>query len=68
MKITLDFRNPTASHCDVVVFVNGAWAGILTLRQDEVGSFHQVISNGLSLPSDEFWSTGNPNFGDKKDG
>jgi hypothetical protein len=67
MKITLDFRNPTPTHCDVAVFVNGAFTGVLKLRQDEVGSFHQVISNGLSLSSDEFLSTGNPNYEREKD-
>lgn len=62
MKIILDFRNPTPSHCDVAVFINGALAGVLTLRQDEVGSFHQIIEHGLSLlPTDAFLSTGNPN-------
>ena len=61
MKITLDFRNPTPSHCEVAVFVNGAYSGTLTLRQEEVGSFQQVVANGLSLDTDEFLSTGNPN-------
>ncbi len=60
MKITLDYRNPTPSHCDVAVFVNGALAGVLTLRQEELGSFQQVIVNGLSLPHDEFLGTGDP--------
>ena len=58
MKITLDYRNPTPSHCDVAVFVNGALAGVLTLRQEEVDSFQQVIVSGLSLPTDEFLGTG----------
>ena len=62
MKITLDFRDPTSSHCDVAVFVNGALTGVLRMRQDEIGSFHQVIEHGMSLLStDEFLSTGNPN-------
>ena len=60
MKIHLDYRNPTPSHCDVAVFVNGALAGVLTLRQEELGDFQQIISNGLSLPTDEFHGTGNP--------
>jgi hypothetical protein len=63
MKIVLDFRNPTSSHCDVAVFVNGAYTGTLKLRQDEIGEFHQIMSNGLSLPTDEFLSTGNPDPG-----
>ena len=60
MKITLDYRNPTPSHCDVAIFVNGAYAGVVTLRQSEVGEFQQVISNGLSLATDVFLATGNP--------
>ena len=60
MKITLDYRNPTPSHCDVAIFVNGAYAGVVTVRQSEVGEFQQVISNGLSLATDVFLSTGNP--------
>jgi hypothetical protein len=62
MRIKLDFRSPTPTHCKVAVFVNGAYTGTLVLRQDEIGSFHQVISNGLSLATDEFLSTGDPNF------
>lgn len=61
MKITLDYRNPTPSHCDVAVFVNGALSGVLTLRQDELDSFQQIIVNGLSLNADEFLSSGDPN-------
>lgn len=60
MKITLDFRNPTPSHCDVAVFINGTYSGTLIMRQDEIGSFHQIIDYGLSLATDEFLSTGNP--------
>lgn len=61
MKITLDFRNPTPSHCDVAVFINDAYSGTLKMRQSEVGSFQQIVANGLSLPTDGFLSTGNPN-------
>lgn len=60
MRITLDFRNPSPSHCDVAVFVNHAFAGVLTLRQDELIAFQQVIVSGLSVPGDEFLGTGNP--------
>lgn len=60
MKITLDYRHPSPSHCDVAVYINGALAGTLTLRQEELGEFQLVLNHGLSLPHDEFLSTGNP--------
>ena len=60
MKIVLEYRRPTPSHCDVVVFINGANAGTLTLRQSEVVGFQQVISHGLSLPGDFFQASGDP--------
>ena len=60
MKITLDYRNPTPSHCDVAVFINGALAGVLTLRQDELVDFQMVLADGLKLTKDEFLATGNP--------
>lgn len=61
MKITLDYRNPTPTHCAVAVFINGALTGTLVLRQEELLPFQMVLSNGLSMPQDEFVSTGNPN-------
>jgi hypothetical protein len=60
MKITFDYRNPTPSHCDVAVFVNGALAGVLRLRQDELSDFQGIVNGGLTLPTDEFLGTGNP--------
>ena len=58
MKIILEYRNPTATHCDVAVFVNGALAGLLTLRQDELGSFDMIIAAGCMKGLDEFSSRG----------
>lgn len=60
MKITLDYRNPTPSHCDVAVYVNGALTGVLTLRQDELLTFQHIIVNGMDSRRDEFLGTGNP--------
>ena len=60
MRITLDYRNPTRSHCQVAVFVNGALAGVLCLRQEEIGTFQNIISTGLFMPEDLFLATGNP--------
>jgi len=62
MKITLNYRNPTTQHCQVAVFINGALAGILTLRQDELGSFNQIVALGCAKGIDEFLGTGNPDF------
>lgn len=61
MRITLDYRNPSPSHCRVGVFVNGACAGEICLRQEEIVTFQTVIQHGLSMPEDVFRGTGNPN-------
>ena len=61
MKITIEFRNPTPAHCDVVVFVNGANTGVLRLRQDEVVGFSQILSLGCRGEMDSFVGRGNPN-------
>lgn len=58
MRITLEYRNPTPSHCDIAVFVNGALSGVLTLRQDEVGSLSQIITHGCAKGIDSFLSRG----------
>jgi hypothetical protein len=58
MKITLEYRNPTPSHCDVAVFVNGALSGTLTLRQEEVGGFSQILQYGCATGIDTFLSRG----------
>lgn len=61
MKITLEYRDPTPSHCDVAIFVNGALAGVIKLRQSELDVFQDVIKQGLHMPNDEFNSRGDPN-------
>ena len=59
MKITLEYRNPNPVHCDVVVFVNGANAGTLRLRQEEVVGFQRIVSAGCaSARTDQFLSRG----------
>lgn len=65
MKITLDYRDPTPTHCAVAVFINGALTGILKLRQDEICHFQMVLNHGLSMKEDYFISTGNPNWEEK---
>lgn len=60
MNITLDYRNPSPSHCNVAVFINGALTGTLTLRQDELATFQHILIHGMSANRDTFLSTGNP--------
>lgn len=61
MNITLEYRNPTPSHCDVAVFVNGAYTGLLKLRQDELDLFQHVIQHGLDEKrGDRFLGRGDP--------
>lgn len=66
MRITIEYRNPTPTHCNVAVWVNGALAGTLRLRQDELMTFQTVLQAGLSFrgtaefPADEFLARGNP--------
>lgn len=60
MTIILEYRNPTPSHCDVAVFVNGALTGTLRLRQEEVVGFQQIVSAGCKTPLDSFLSRGTP--------
>lgn len=62
MKVHLDYRNPTATHCDVAIFLDGALCGTLTLRQLELVPFQQIIVNGINCTPtlDDFLATGNP--------
>lgn len=48
MRITLEYRNPTPAHCTVAVFVNGALAGELVLRQEELVDFELILRRGIS--------------------
>jgi hypothetical protein len=58
VKIVLEYRDPNPVHCDVAIFVNNALAGVIKLRQDEVGSFQQILSGGCVAGVDEFLSKG----------
>ena len=60
MKITFDYRRPTSSHCDIAIFVNGALAGTLTLRQEELVDFQMIVTGGCDIRKDKFLATGNP--------
>ena len=59
MKITLEYRNPTSTHCNVAVFINGALAGTLCMRQEELGTFDMIIHHGAGT-MDTVLSRGNP--------
>lgn len=59
MNITIEYRNPSPSHCEVVVWINGGNAGTLTLRQDELISFQTILASGM-LPGDKFLGRGDP--------
>lgn len=63
MKISLDYRHPTPSHCDVAVYVNGALAGVLTLRQQELDVFQHILLYGIDRRRDSFLATGDPGPG-----
>jgi hypothetical protein len=60
MRITLDYRDPSPSHCYVAIFINGAYSGQICLRQEEIDSFQHIIRQGMTLAQDEFLATGNP--------
>jgi hypothetical protein len=60
MKITLDYRHPTPSHCDIAVFVNGALTGQLRLRQEEVNAFARIVLDGCLRNLDLFTEKGDP--------
>jgi hypothetical protein len=58
MKITLEYRNPTPSHVDIAVFINGRNCGTLRVGQDDVIGLQQIISHGCAKGIDEFLGRG----------
>lgn len=62
MDVVIDFRHPTPSHCEVRVFLNGGLTGTLTLRQDEIMGFQQILGAGCRSAVDTFRATGDPNY------
>ncbi len=66
MKIHIEYRNPTPMHCDVVVFINGANAGKLVLRQEEIVGFQQIVSGGCVKGIDTFLSSGRSQLKEEK--
>lgn len=61
MDVLLHYRNPSPGHCEVVIFVNGAQAGVIKLRQEEITGFQQIMQHGCFQNIDTFRATGNPN-------
>lgn len=61
MMIHLRYEHATPSHCDVVIFVNGAQAGRLVLRREEIDGFQRVISQGCVPGLDRFRASGDLN-------
>ena len=59
MRIHFEYKNPTPSHCDIAIFVNGALAGEITLRQGEIITFQDIILHGINPKLDKFNATGN---------
>lgn len=60
MRLTIEYRRPSPSHCDVAVYVNHALAGTLTLRQEELSDFHQILARGCGTGLHYFLATGLP--------
>ena len=58
--------NSTDSHTRFTVFVNGANAGELCMREDEAVAFYMIVWNGM-LPVDEFVGSGSWGEGRKND-
>lgn len=65
MNIHLRYQNPSPAHCEVAVFVDGALAGVLRLRQEEVVGFQQIVSGGCVKGIDSFEASGSPD-GERK--
>ena len=58
MKITLRADEANGAHTRFTVFVNGANAGQLCMREDEATSFYQIVSMGCCADVDEFLGKG----------
>jgi hypothetical protein len=67
MRVTFNYRNPTPAHCDVAVFVNGALAGTLRMRRDEVVDLRRIVMAGCG-DEDFFVAHGSTSPGDRRIG
>ena len=60
MNITLRYRHPTQTHCDVVVLIDDVVTGTLVLRQGDLMTFEHILIHGMLVNGDTFLSMGNP--------
>ncbi len=61
IDLAIEFRDPTPSHCDVAVWINGAMAGTLRVRQEEVMTLQDLFLRGIQKRAgDTFVSRGSP--------
>ena len=58
MNINLRAVAANGAHTTIRVFVNGASAGLLTMKEEEAGNFHQIVANGCAKGVDTFLSDG----------
>lgn len=67
MKIHLKANFANGIHTRFNVYVNGAYCGTLTMRDEEASSFHQIVSHGCCNLVDEFLSSGEWGLSDSDD-
>jgi len=67
MRIALEYWNPTKTYCNVSVRINGEFVGILTLRQEMIIGFDQIVSHGCrGFSLDSFVAHGVSTFIEKE--
>ena len=62
MNITLIHKNPTPTHCEIEVIIDGDSVGILRPKQSRIGLLNIILTEGINPKFDTFVSKGNPNF------
>ena len=58
MKLHMRFDDSNAQHTRMTIFINGGNCGQLCVRTDDAVHLHMILAYGLSLPTDEFVSSG----------
>lgn len=67
IKLMVEYRNPTPAHCDLAVWVNGGFAGMLRLRQEEISTFQDLLINGMdAVAGDEVLFKGSADYKPKQ--
>jgi hypothetical protein len=67
MKVHLKYHDSNERHTRVTVFINGANVGELCLLTEDIVTFQLVMSHGLNLQTDEFYTSGHVYTGEDKD-